>query len=506
MRWVLYLTNGRQVLYQVNRSGALPLWQGEGAPPGRRPEVWRIRRVSVIVDLMEEEFRFEHLPHLTGSDRRALWSRKQRQLYRDEPHVSVTSLGREKSGRRDDLLLFTAIRDTGSLREWMEILACWRITVKAIWSLPRLSAGWRVRPLDAGMRLLMYRCGGKIALRQNFHRNGSLVFSRLSLVAEESAEAEGGQELERTWRYLGRLLELDPGKAVDLQVWTAAARMRMAQGLTDELPYFRSHCLRLDDVAADFGWKGDPGHLDIPAMAAWLSARRRFILPSHYRDPILSRLEKRRWVRGGLYAGSVGLLAVASGYDGQTEHRMVQLNEEMQLLQQQRQALSLQLGTLHAPAPVAGLEPWQLEALVELKRKVEAGRIRPGPVLEIVSSALGGFPPLELTGLEWRRLTAQDEDEDTEASGIDLSRPLLVIATIKVHVGSDGIRSTVGRVERFTRLLAKRPDVNGARLAGSSLPIGEDETVSGEMGSLEDVTDSAIFTIEFEYGSGDAPE
>lgn len=499
-RWVLYLATGRQVLYQVGKGRASPVWHGEGTVPQERPEAWQAKRLAVIVDLMEEEYRFEHLPHLTGADRRSLWSRKQRQLFRGEPYVSVKVLGREKAGRRDDLVLFTAIREAGPFRQWMETLAQWQIAVSGVWSLPQLCAEWKIQPLSEGMRLMIYPCGNKLALRQCFHRNKRLVFSRLSLIAEDSVQVEGPQELERTWRYLMRLLGLDPVETIALQLWVSTGRLEVARGLSRELPNFSMESVQLEDVATEFGWKGDLQSLEIPALTAFSLARRKWLGGPHYRDTTFESLKQSRWLKTGLYLGAAGLVGISVGYDSLMEHHAIQLQQEMRRLQQQKQGLSARLTAMHMPERIADLDPWQLQSLVELKQQVDASRVQPAPLLDLLSSALERFPALELEAVQWRRLPPEEGDESSEAS-IVLSKPIEMIARIKTPVSKVGLRAAVAKVERFAALLAEHKQVSRARLVGSTIPFREDEPVRGEMGTLENVTDSATFTVEIQFSS-----
>lgn len=499
MAWVLYLTNGRQVLYRVNRRGAMPLWEGEGAPPADRPGTWSMSRLAVLVDLMEEEYRLERLPHLKGSDRRALWSRKRRQLFRDEPLVSATVIGREKDGRRDDRVLFTVLRHTGPFRDWMEAMGSWKVTVRGIWSLPRLSAHWREYSLVDGMRLLVYRCSGRVALRQNYHSQGRLVFSRLSFVAEESLETEGAQELERTWRYLGRLLGLDPGQGVDLQVWAPSFLSQKVYGLWEALPYFRPHCLEMEKIAAGQCWKEALESLALPSYAAWKLTRNVFIPAAHYRDPFLSQLERRNWLNIGLYTGSVGLLAVAAGYGAVTEGQMLRLKGKVERLRLQKQALTTLVQNLPEPFAVDGMNPWELESLIDLKKQVDKGMISPRPLLQLVSSALGRFPDFELSALAWQRPPAEEQEEQTDGAESSLEDPLMLTFTLKAPLHPGQVRHLVEQVGNLVSWLESQPKVVTARIGESSIPLKEDEPVKGQFGGMEKINKLAIFTLEIEY-------
>jgi hypothetical protein len=58
--------------------------------------------VKMIVDAVEEDYRFESLPHSFGSDRAEMLTRKLKQHYRNTPYFSARPQGRDTGKRRDD--------------------------------------------------------------------------------------------------------------------------------------------------------------------------------------------------------------------------------------------------------------------------------------------------------------------------------------------------------------------------------------------------------------------
>jgi hypothetical protein len=62
----------------------------------------------LLTDMIEEDFRHEIVPHLSGNSRAALFQRKFDQFYRGTPFHKATLLQRQNTGRRDDDMLFSA--------------------------------------------------------------------------------------------------------------------------------------------------------------------------------------------------------------------------------------------------------------------------------------------------------------------------------------------------------------------------------------------------------------
>ena len=96
--------------------------------------------LSVLTDLVEEDYRFEAVPHLMGPDRSALFERKLDQYYRSTPYRHATVQGRDKEGRRDDRVLFSALTNPGLLNPWVEMMARQGVPLRGIYSAPLASA------------------------------------------------------------------------------------------------------------------------------------------------------------------------------------------------------------------------------------------------------------------------------------------------------------------------------------------------------------------------------
>ena len=62
-----------------------------------------------MADTVDEDYRFETLPHAVGKDRRDMVDRKLKQLYRSTPFYGAQLQEREDGKRRDDRYLFAAL-------------------------------------------------------------------------------------------------------------------------------------------------------------------------------------------------------------------------------------------------------------------------------------------------------------------------------------------------------------------------------------------------------------
>jgi hypothetical protein len=171
----------------------------------------------LLTDLIEEDFRHEIIPHLVGSSRTALLKRKFEQFYRSTPYHQSTLMQRQKTGRRDDDMLFSALTNPALITPWVDILLAKKIPLAGIYSVPQISA-----PLikdHPSKHLLLISWEKFSGLRQTYFSNHHLQISRLTPVHSEQAFHDSVvRELLRTYQYLKSLSLLPAGESLDVYV------------------------------------------------------------------------------------------------------------------------------------------------------------------------------------------------------------------------------------------------------------------------------------------------
>ena len=93
----------------------------------------------LLVDMIEEDFRRETIPHVNFMDRRGLISRLVDKHYRDTTDVHAHVMGRSKIGRKDDRVLLSALTNTSLLAPWLDRLQSSNTRLAGIWSIPLLT-------------------------------------------------------------------------------------------------------------------------------------------------------------------------------------------------------------------------------------------------------------------------------------------------------------------------------------------------------------------------------
>jgi hypothetical protein len=162
----------------------------------------------ILVDLIEEDFRHEVVPHLTGSNYQALLQRKFDQYYRNTPFRLALRQLRQSDGRRDDEMLFSALTNPARITAWLDLLLEYKTPIVGIYSLPHATIPL-VRDINYH-HLLLLSWEKDAGLRQSYFFNNRLRFSRLTPLPPNTSFASAvATETERTHQYL-RSLSLTP--------------------------------------------------------------------------------------------------------------------------------------------------------------------------------------------------------------------------------------------------------------------------------------------------------
>ena len=362
---------------------------------------WQNIPVRLVVDLIEEDFRIETLPHLRGMDRRSVLARRLTQLYRGSPFRTAVIQGRETSGRRDDIALCTAITQSEGLVTWLDILARWRIPLLGIYPAAVLGeALLRAARIEAEQLQLITLLGDG-AVRISFFQRGRLKFSRIS--QPEAGEVRSiadsvREEARKTLQYVGAQSWFLRNAPVQIMVIADAQDARALRGAwtgADSLPTIVSPV----DLAQRLGMQRMPSGSSTTGLLLHLLMRRR---PSEQLAPRDRTRDGRLWyVRSALFGVSILIAAVAMGLAAIDITQGFNERDATRSLRDTLAADNAQLGQLQARMPASEVSPDRMSAVVRFQHN-EIAR-SPGPLafLQDLSRALDGQSGLQLRSVQW---------------------------------------------------------------------------------------------------------
>jgi hypothetical protein len=171
----------------------------------------------LLVDVIEEDFRQETVPHLTGGNRRALIDRKFEQYYRNTLYRQARVMHRQTDGRRDDEMLFSALTNPQRISPWLDTLLHNSTPIIGIHSLPNVSLPLLKEIQSDHVLLLSWE--KHAGLRQTYFNKKCLHFSRLTPIGSSNSFIESvAIETPRTQQYLKSLSLPPPGEILDVYI------------------------------------------------------------------------------------------------------------------------------------------------------------------------------------------------------------------------------------------------------------------------------------------------
>lgn len=365
-----------------------------------------------LTDLIEEDFHRESIPHVYGSAHKNLVERRLNALYRDTPYREASRQGREKEGRKDDQMLFSALTNPQLLKPWIDALQAHKIDIAGIYSVALLNPNLFKR-LGLGKEASLIVTHQSSGLRQSFFQDGYLRFSRLAPESAWSAAAIADTtaiEIGKTRQFLASTRQLARGAALQIVVISEQDILThlQAQQVEEAGSYYRF--IDLNEARQIFKIKAlaELRHCD-PLFLSMLGAQN---ISSHYATAEQARTHYYSQLKHVLNIASVATIATAlfwSAKNGFDSYQAQQLTEQAQI--ETLSALAKYQSTANSmPSTVAN--PKEMRAAVDLEQSLRNNAPRPTELFIKLSQVLDQVPQIKVHELIW-------ETSETDGSTID---------------------------------------------------------------------------------------
>jgi hypothetical protein len=361
--------------------------------------------VCLLTDLVEEDYRFETVPHLSGGDRGALFERKLEQYYRSTPYRHAEIQGRDKEGRRDDRAVFSALTNPPLLSPWVEMMVRNAVPLQGIFSVPLVS-----RALLAGMsasHILLLSWQKHAGLRQTYFIESNLRFTRLTAGVEEHNLVErvvGESSL--TIKYLASLSLLPSDHPLDVCVVCDAATRRELEARLRTGPDTRFHYLDTRDLPGKVGYKGPLEGAD--ATPLLLHSLAKSPPPNQYGNAGHTHFYSLWRLRRGLQAAAAAVLVASAGWSLVNLWQAYALNLRADNLAEESRKLESTYRSLTADFPKTTTNTHNMKLAVATIEKLSAYSPPAEAVLDLVSRALEKFPNIQINKLSWESSFSPD--------------------------------------------------------------------------------------------------
>lgn len=441
--------------------------------------------VYFMADVVEEDYRFEMLPHAYGADRGDMVQRKLKQHYRNTPYTAAWLLGRDRDKRRDDRYLFSALTNANLLVPWLQAATARSMPVAGIFMLPIVSTNLidALRIKAANLLLVSLQSGG---LRLTFFRDGQFRLSRLTR-GDGGRAADSARfitdEISNTRVYLHALRTTRLDEPFTLLLLDRSDELVAAtHTIARDNPSIE--CIRLGRRELSSRLKIAEAMLDLSADAIYLQLLA-------IRTPVCNLAPssvtvgfRRLQLRHAIYAAA-GIVALAgAGWSGVNLSQTLDAHAHKTEAARQTALLQAQYQEARRHFPAAPTSAQNLKRTVELAQQLRQGARTPEKFMRIVSAAIESAPGMVISGLVWKYAAGEAQSgagarqtavAAPGAPGAATRRQSGVVAgEIKPFHGD--YRAAVAAINAFADRLGRDPAVAEARIV--KLPLNIDPALA----------------------------
>ncbi len=465
----------------------------------------------VLVDLIDEEYKLGHVPHVIGKDRETVLKRHSERLFRNTPYRYTEIQDREQQGRRDDNVLCAAVTNTELLTPWLKILDQQQVALTGVYSLPLLSQTLlRVLKVTSPNVLIVTLLSS--GLRLSFLANGKLKLSRLAPFRLDQAEVSANivlDEIEKTERYLGRLRMLSRDAAMVVQLVGSESLMAALQHSSSSLENKRAVLVDVSSVLNDLGVeiKNDASTCD--SLFSHLLVKKP--PPNHFAPKEFLRFGEMYRLSRSLKTASVVLFIgtlmgsafnVVEAFNYETKKANA-LTETTQF-----NSRSIEIEDMLPTTPV---ESEDLRDMALKAEKLVEMRTSPLPFAVNVSRIFDAFDNVELSRISWKTVTPEDAQRelelavDADPSAIEeefyddegnfkVKQVATLVARITPFNGEYVKAFEV--LDRFIEALHEEGSFSSVKLLKAPINVRPDAQIAGEAGFNANTRVDAEFSVE----------
>lgn len=403
--------------------------------------------LAVLVDVVEEEYRQDTIPHVGAADRRAVLARKYARLFRGTPYHHALAQGRESEGRKDDRVLLTAITRPEVVGAWLAPMIAHKVPVAGIYSLPVLSERLLKRIGASGSNVLLISLQKASGLRQTFFRDGQLKISRLAHMPRLGSVPFADHllgEVEKLRRYLNSLALISRDSPLSIYILSHGQLLTELEQHCHDSDNEKFVLLDVDQVAARVGLSEGGGTHFSDVMFARLLAGE--MPANHYARPEETQYYTLHRLRVALATASLLMVLGSGGWSGINFIEGVNFKQQALDATQKERFYGQRYELARAKLPATPVEPDEIKTAVDAVATLKQYKPDVAALLATVGGVLERTPVVTLDELAWT--AAADPDAE-------------IVATEKRRDQQERVLASDGRYYQIAELAAHLEPFDG---------------------------------------------
>ena len=491
---------GSSFLFDVNEEGLLNFERYLREYPGTP--------VYILVDMFEEEYRRETIPHVFGPDRAAILERRKTRLFRDTPYFYSAVQGREESGRRDDRIFLSAITNPDAVKIWVDILDKYKVPMAGINSLPIFTGSILNALPNPSDQMLILSIQSISGLRQTYFQDREFRISRLVQLPRYgtgSYAPDISEEVEKIRRYLMSLRLIADDKPLDIYFLLTGELLGEIRRQYEDSAMIRYHAVDVNTLLENSGLTrrvSAPFSDQFYVHEFLKKPPRNFYASSRER-----RYSTMRKMRYSMMAASVLLIIAGVIISGINFVDGLTMKQDSLAAQKKAKFYADRYQMAREHLPKTPVEASELKVAVNIVDELKKYRTSPISIVKLIGDGLDRYPELILDKVDWMANTdpnfgsggTRNDSAPIVNANINTTGQMSIgdyfqIAVLEGHFNNfDGdYRKAIAMVNSFTETLRGEKSVYNVSVLDFPLDISSTASLQG---NTKAVVKEAKFTI-----------
>ena len=449
-----------------------------------------------LVDLVEEEYRQDTIPHVFGSDRAAVINRKKARLFRDTPYFHADVQGREEEGRRDDQVMFMALTNPDLLEPWLNLLINNKVPLAGIYSVPQITKlllEYLPEPSDHMLIVSLQSISG---LRQSFFYKQKLKISRLVDLPRYGTEPYAPivmEEIGAIGRYLNSLRFLNTDQPLQIYYLADTRLLAEIQGKVSKSSPNRNIFINVNQLAQKLGLHKEITTPFSDQLLIHCLLKNR---PANY----YALKNERRYYqmqRAGRVMFAASLLLVFTGliWGGLNFINAAIFKQQAEIANKKTEFYADRYKVAREKLPQTPVSPVDLEIAVNMTNTLNQYKTDPFQLLAVISKGLDQYPLIQVDEINWasaadpnKKISGDTSAADTQGvvgystigtkdTGFDYYQIALLNGEISPFDGD--YRNALDMINKFAETLKSAESVYNVSVVSLPLDISSQSNLQG---------------------------
>ena len=451
-------------------------------------------RTRLLVDVIEEDFRIESVPHVYGKDKQAVTRRLLDRHYRSSNQFTYAEiLGRQKTGRKDDDVLLGAITNPLLIEPWLEVIEKCNVPLSGIWTLPLVSKAIisALKPQADAVLLVSQQVSSN--LRQSFFKKNKFISSRTSVLNQGEKESDdfgehAEAEITRTLSYLRGQGHISNEEVVEVHILSSVEQVpSLENGLTSTKK--QQHFIHeISSIEKDIGIKGLDGKLSY-GLFSWLCLKG-FTNKGHYGRANTFRQFYYSLASSALYIASIITLIFGVLVTESNISESMEVSRSIDLLGEQERKFKNTYDTKFKEFESVLKDAKVMNASVDLANQIKKGsRVSPLEFFIEISETLSHAKvgTISIDAITWAsEQVVENNNNNAEyiKTNLALDYPVQHVAILKGRIpeSSNDYRASVKRINLIVEILKENPRIANVRTLAMPVEVRSEKQFSADGG------------------------